>query len=115
MSEIQYLDDLKNVRLVVLSACETALGSSDCNGLEVSGITSYFLSSNAKSKAVLASLWKVNDPATSILMSQFCGSLSTDRLTKSQSLRKVRRDLINSKLTLKDAADRAGVRLYEPN
>jgi CHAT domain-containing protein len=115
MSEIQYLDDLQNVHLVVLSACETALGGSDGNGLEVAGIASYFLSSNAKAKAVLASLWKVNDPATSILMSQFYASLSHDRLPKAQSLRKVQRDLINSKLTLQDAATRAGVRLYEPN
>jgi CHAT domain-containing protein len=115
MSEIQYLDDLQNVHLVVLSACETALGGSDRNGLEVAGIASYFLSSNAKAKAVLASLWKVNDPATSLLMSQFYGSLATDRLSKPQSLRKVQRDMINSKLTLQDAANRAGVRLYEPN
>jgi CHAT domain-containing protein/tetratricopeptide (TPR) repeat protein len=115
MSEIQYLDDLQNVHLVVLSACETALGGSDGNGLEVAGIASYFLSSNAKAKAVLASLWKVNDPATSILMSQFYGSLSRDRLTKTQSLRKVQREMITSKLTLQDAADRAGARLYEPN
>jgi CHAT domain-containing protein/uncharacterized protein HemY len=115
MSEIQYLDDLQNVHLVVLSACETALGGSDSNGLEVAGIASYFLSSNAKAKAVLASLWKVNDPATSILMSQFYASLATDRLPKAQALRKVQRDLITSKLTLQDAANRAGARLYEPD
>ena len=115
ISKIQFLEDLDNIHLVVLSACETALGGSDRNGLEVAGIASYFLTSNAKAKSVLASLWKVNDPATSLLMTKFYSSLNTDRLTKSQSLRKVQRALIDSKLTLKDAVDRAGVRLYEPN
>jgi CHAT domain-containing protein/tetratricopeptide (TPR) repeat protein len=115
ISKIQYLEDLQNVHLVVLSACETALGGSDRNGLEVAGIASYFLSSNAKAKAVLASLWKVNDPATSLLMSKFYGSLSIDHLSKAQALQKVQREMIISKLTLQDAANRAGARLYEPN
>ena len=48
-------------------------------------------------------------------MSEFYKTLNQTTLSKSQSLRKVQRDLINSKLTLKDAANRAGVRLYEPN
>ena len=89
ISKIQFLEDLDNIHLVVLSACETALGGSDRNGLEVAGIASYFLTSNAKAKSVLASLWKVNDPATSLLMTKFYSSLNSDRLTKSQSLRKV--------------------------
>jgi CHAT domain-containing protein len=48
-------------------------------------------------------------------MSQFYTTLNTTNLSKSQALRQVQRNLIDSKLTLKDAADRAGVRLYEPN
>jgi CHAT domain-containing protein len=115
ISKIQYLEDLQNVHLVVLSACETALGGSDRNGLEVAGIAAYFLSSNAKAKAVLASLWKVNDPATSLLMAKFYGTLSTDHLSKAQALQRVQREMITSKLTLQDAANRAGARLYEPN
>ncbi|MGI0491633.1 CHAT domain-containing protein [Alkalinema pantanalense CENA528] len=114
ISKIQYLEDLQNVHLVVLSACETALGGSDRNGLEVAGIASYFLSSNAKAKAVLASLWKVNDPATSLLMAEFYQNLNQG-LSKTQALRNVQLKLINSQLTLQDAADRAGARRYIPN
>ncbi len=115
LSQVEYLRNLSNIHLVVLSACETALGGRDRNGLEVAGISAYFLGDPSRAKAVLASLWKVNDPATSILMSQFYTTLNTTNLSKSQALRQVQRNLIDSKLTLKDAADRAGVRLYEPN
>jgi CHAT domain-containing protein/Flp pilus assembly protein TadD len=115
LSQVEYLRNLSNIHLVVLSACETALGGRDRNGLEVAGISAYFLGDPSRAKAVLASLWKVNDPATSILMSQFYTTLNATNLSKSQALRQVQRNLIDSKLTLKDAADRAGVRLYEPN
>lgn len=40
--------------LVVLSACETAVGGTDKDGIEVSSISYYFLTSGAKS--VIASL-----------------------------------------------------------
>jgi CHAT domain-containing protein/tetratricopeptide (TPR) repeat protein len=115
LSQVEYLRNLSNIHLVVLSACETALGGRDRNGLEVAGISAYFLGDPSRAKAVLASLWKVNDPATSILMSEFYTTLNATNLSKSQALRQVQRNLIDSKLTLKDAADRAGVRLYEPN
>jgi CHAT domain-containing protein len=115
ISQIQYLTNLSNVHLVVLSACETALGGSDRNGLEIAGIASYFLGDESKAKAVLASLWKVNDPATSLLMTQFYAQLSQGKLSKSHALRQVQLDLLNSPLTLKDAAARAGARPYNPD
>ena len=115
LSQVEYLRNLSNIHLVVLSACETALGGRDRNGLEVAGISAYFLGDPSRAKSVLASLWKVNDPATSILMSEFYKTLHQNNLSKSQSLRKVQREMIASKLTLQDAANRAGVRLYEPN
>jgi CHAT domain-containing protein len=119
ISQIQYLTNLNNVHLVVLSACETALGGSDRNGLEIAGIASYFLGDESKAKAVLASLWKVNDPATSFLMTQFYAQLSQSKLSKSHALRQVQLDFINSSLTLKDATKdvtaRAGARPDEPN
>ena len=48
-------------------------------------------------------------------MSEFYKTLNTTNLSKSQALRQVQREMIRSKITLKDVADRAGVRLYEPN
>ena len=60
--EIQSLRQLRGVHLVVLSACETARSGEDHKGIEVAGMSSYFL--RDKAEAVIASLWKVNDAST---------------------------------------------------
>lgn len=66
--EVEELLDLQNTELVTLSACETALG--DLNpGDEVVGLTRSFLV--AGSRAVLSTLWKVDDKASSELMQKF--------------------------------------------
>jgi CHAT domain-containing protein len=59
--------------LVTLSACETGLGKIS-NGDDVVGLTRGFL--YAGSTAVVATLWKVDDQATSDLMSRFYDNLS---------------------------------------
>jgi CHAT domain-containing protein len=59
--------------LVTLSACETGLGKIS-NGDDVVGLTRGFL--YAGSTAVVATLWKVDDQATSDLMSRFYNNLS---------------------------------------
>ncbi|MEA5531772.1 CHAT domain-containing protein [Dolichospermum sp. UHCC 0684] len=70
VEQIQTLQNyMKDTHLVVLSACETALGGVDADGIEMSGISFYFLTNGAK--AVIASLWLVNDASTSQLMQQF--------------------------------------------
>ena len=59
--------DLRNTQLVVLSACETAIGTNLQEGF--GGLVRAF--KNAGVKSVLASLWKVPDDATAILMIAF--------------------------------------------
>jgi len=59
--------DLRNTELVVLSACETAIGVNLQEGF--GGLVRAF--KNAGVKSVLASLWKVPDDATAILMISF--------------------------------------------
>lgn len=59
--------DLRNVSLVTLSACETALG--DVTGDGILGLQRGFKKAGVKS--ILMSLWKVNDAATSVLMTEF--------------------------------------------
>jgi tetratricopeptide (TPR) repeat protein len=54
--------------LVVLSACQTALGK-DVRGEELVGLTRGFMYAGAR--RVVASLWKVDDSATAELMGQF--------------------------------------------
>ena len=59
--------DLRNTELVVLSACETAIGVNLQEGF--GGLVRAF--KNAGVKSVLASLWKVPDDATAKLMTSF--------------------------------------------
>ena len=69
--EIQRSWDLK-AELVTLSACETALGQ-ESGGEGFVGFTQALLMSGARS--VCLSLWKVNDKATSLLMTRFYQNL----------------------------------------
>jgi CHAT domain-containing protein len=80
-----------NADLVTLSACETGLGKI-ANGDDVVGLTRGFL--YAGSSSIVASLWKVEDFATSTLMTSFYEALKkTDkrealRLAQLQSKKK---------------------------
>ena len=100
---------MRDIHLVVLSACQTAVGGPDESGIEVPGISFYFLQN--KAKAVLASLWLVNDASTALMMQQFYTHLATGK-TKAQALQQVQQDFLLGKLKLKDAEaiDRAGGR-----
>ncbi|HYX16661.1 MAG TPA: CHAT domain-containing protein [Nostoc sp.] len=96
VEQIQNLQNyMKDTHLVVLSACETALGGVDADGIEMSGISFYFLTNGAK--AVIASLWLVNDASTSQLMQQFYQNLSTGKMTKAEALRQAQITMITGK------------------
>jgi CHAT domain-containing protein/tetratricopeptide (TPR) repeat protein len=97
--DIQYLRNLGKVHLVVLSACETGLGESDADGKEILGISAYFTGGQSKAKAVLASLWKVNDTSTSELMQQFYQNLAKGTLTKSEALRQAQLSMLSRSKT----------------
>lgn len=105
--EIKSMTDLNAIHLVVLSACETAKGGENKEGLEVSGISYYFITSGAK--AVIASLWLVNDASTSLLMQRFYKNMVTGKLTKAEALRQAQRELLEDKLTAKDAPARSDI------
>ena len=78
ISEMQTIgQQFTDLSLVVLSACETALGGAQqsaseaqaLDGREIAGIAQTFLDAGAD--AIIASLWKVSDASTSALMQQF--------------------------------------------
>ena len=74
-----------NADLVVLSACETALGR-DIRGEGLLGLTQGFLYAGAK--GVVASLWPVADPATADLMQRFYDHMLRERLRPADALRR---------------------------
>lgn len=91
--KVKTLPELADVHLVVLSACQTAVGGVDRDGIEIAGISSYFLETGAK--ALIASLWVVADKSTSELMQEFYRNLAKeDRSTKAQALRQAQLSLL---------------------
>jgi len=83
-----------NAELVVLSACKTARGKLyQSEGLV--GLTSAFL--DAGSRAVVASLWRVNDQSTSLFMGAFYKYLKAGK-PKAEALRLARNRVMKSKM-----------------
>jgi CHAT domain-containing protein len=82
------LHDIYNLKLpvdlVVLSACETALGK-EVKGEGLLGLVRGFMYAGAP--RVVASLWKIDDEATGELMLHFYRNLFVQNLTPSASLR----------------------------
>ena len=71
-----------NIELLVLSACETALGDERA-ALGLAGIAV-----RAGAKSTLATLWAVDDLSTARLMAEFYRQLASDRLSKAEALRR---------------------------
>ena len=80
--EIQHLD-LSECDLVVLSACETALGSARAGEGLMSLRRSF---SVAGADTVISSLWKVGDVATAQLMKDFYTNLWENSMRRGEAL-----------------------------
>ena len=75
---------MRNTELVVLSACETSLGSYNYIGNDDNSLQLAFHLAGAKS--VLASKWKVPDKQTQELMVEFYSNWLNKKMTKHNAL-----------------------------
>jgi len=83
------------LELLVLSACQTALGNEDA----VLGFAGSFLS--AKVKSILASLWSVNDLASLLYMIEFYRNLRQG-LTKAEAVQNSQLALLDKQRTIQN-------------
>ncbi|HYH47018.1 MAG TPA: CHAT domain-containing protein, partial [Thermoanaerobaculia bacterium] len=83
-----------NADLVVLSACQTALGK-EVRGEGLIGLTRGFM--HAGATRVVASLWSVEDQATADLMQRFYEGMLARGLTPAEALREAQLALLRSK------------------
>ena len=93
------LVSLHNTELVVLSACETGLGQI-AGGEGLLGLQRSLHVAGAKS--VIASLWRVNDHATMVLMTRFYQNLWERKMTKLDALREAQLWMLNNPQTVFD-------------
>lgn len=78
------------VELLTLSACQTAAGD-DRAALGLAGVAV-----KAGARSVLASLWFINDEATSVLITEFYHQLKDSKNSKAQALQKAQMKLLGS-------------------
>jgi CHAT domain-containing protein len=81
--------------LIVLSACQTALGK-EIRGEGLVGLTRGFM--YAGSPRVVASLWKVDDAATRDLMKSFYREMLTGKLPPAAALRQAQIEMAKQKI-----------------
>jgi CHAT domain-containing protein/Tfp pilus assembly protein PilF len=106
MSGLSIVDlPLENLKLVTLSACETGLG--DLTGGEgVQGLQRAFHLAGCPN--VMASLWKVNDAATSALMAKFYHELWVGKKPPLEALREAQLTIYRRPDLIPDLAGERG-------
>ncbi len=107
LSEIRTLR-LRNVDLMVLSGCQTAVGTLNMGqelgeGIEILGFG--YEVQNSGARATIASLWSVDDGGTEVLMSQFYALLQQANRSKAETLQQAQIALIRGQenLQMQDA------------
>jgi CHAT domain-containing protein len=96
LKEIQIGLDFKNVELLTLSACQTAVGDDKlgADGSEVEGLGS--IAQEKGAMAVIATLWPVADASTAMFMNALYKAHQTDHLDKAESLRQAQLALLHA-------------------
>ena len=98
--------DFKGIELLTLSGCQTAVGSNDSDGREVDGLG--ITAQRKGAKAVVATLWEVDDASVGLLMATFYRLwVTTPGITKAEALQQAQLALLRG---ARDAAEVSEVR-----
>jgi CHAT domain-containing protein len=100
---------LRHTDLLTLSACETGMSGSSSNGREVDGLGTTAQLKGAK--AVISSLWSVNDNSTGQLMGDFYKrwTAGAGKVTKAEALREAQLDLLLGETKAKTGGSARGL------
>ncbi|MBK6426086.1 MAG: CHAT domain-containing protein [Blastocatellia bacterium] len=93
----------KGTDLLTLSACNTASSSTRGDGKEVESFAT--IAQDRGAKAVLASLWSVNDRSTSAMMQTFYRLRVSRGVSKAEALRKSQEMLLRGSLVMPSGPD----------
>ena len=85
--------NLSRSKLITLSSCETGFGKL-LNGEGIIGLSRAFI--YAGSPSILASLWKVKDSPTSLLLQGFYSNIKNNNISKARALKNAQLQFINS-------------------
>jgi CHAT domain-containing protein/Tfp pilus assembly protein PilF len=104
---------LDSTDLLTLSACETGMSGSASNGREVDGLGTTAQLKGAK--AVISSLWEVNDASTGELMADFYKRWAggAGKVMKVEALRQAQLDLLEGRVTPESGSSGRGVSAVE--
>jgi CHAT domain-containing protein/Tfp pilus assembly protein PilF len=100
--------DLRSTDLLTLSACQTGMSGDAANGREVDGLG--MTAQYKGAKAVISSLWSVNDASTGQLMSDFYKRWASGAgsVSKVEALRQAQLDLLQGKIKVNGSASGRG-------
>jgi CHAT domain-containing protein len=85
--------DFKGIELLTLSGCQTAVGSNASDGREIDGLG--ITAQRKGAKAVMATLWPVEDASTGLLMATFYRLwVTTPGITKAEALQQAQLALL---------------------
>jgi CHAT domain-containing protein/tetratricopeptide (TPR) repeat protein len=86
--------DFGGIELLTLSGCQTAVGSKDADGREIDGLG--IVAQRKHAKAVIATLWPVDDASVGKLMATFYETWTrTPGMTKAAALRQAQLSLLH--------------------
>ena len=105
---------MRHIELLTLSACETGMSGTASNGREVDGLGTTAQLKGAK--AVISSLWEVDDASTGELMGDFYRRWveGGGKVTKVEALRQAQLDLLSGKVKPVAGQSGRGFALDEP-